>query len=329
MTILLSRSDTASLLDLATTVNQVEAAFAAHGRGEALAPTRVHVHAPGGGFHVVVGGIGTGSPPAFSTKINASFEPGPGQGGLRMVGLVVLSDASSGEPLAVMDSGPLTTARTAAVSAVALRHLARADSHRLLVVGAGRQAVPQLAAARMGCPSLETVRVWSPTPARRDALARRWSAEQPDVAVTAVDDLAEAVAVTDAIITITPSHTPLIDSGWVAEGTTIVAIGSDAPGKHELDVALVARARMVCDVVAQCVVGGELGRAIEAGVVSDTHPVGELSAVVAGTVPGRTSPDDIVVFDSTGTAMQDAAAATALWRAASAQGLGTPFDFAS
>lgn len=329
MTLLLSRRDTAGLVDLAATVEALTAAFAAHGRGDTLSPSRVHVAADGGGFHVVVGGLATGDPPAFTTKINASFEPGPGQGGVRLVGLVVLSDAATGAPLAVLDSGPLTTIRTAAVTTVALRTLAAPGVSELLVVGAGRQAADQLAAARLACPGLERARVWGAGRERREALATRWREEHPDLEVVAVDDLAAAVRTADAIVTVTPSRAPLVAAADERPGTTIVALGADAPGKQELEARLTATARVVCDVVAQCVAGGELGRAIEAGLVDTTHAVAELGQVVAGIRPGRTRADEVVVFDSTGTAMQDAAAAITLWRAAQARGLGTSFDFSA
>ena len=329
MTLLLSRHDTAALVDLPTTVEAITEAFAVHGRGATLTPSRVHVHAEGGGFHVVVGGLAAGNPPAFTTKINASFEPPPGQGGVRLVGLVVLSDAATGEPLAVLDSGPLTTVRTAAVTAVALRHLAAPGARALLVVGAGRQAVDQLAAARLACPSLERVRVWGAGPERRDALAERWRAEQPDLDVAATDDLGAATRTADVIVTITPSRAPLVAASDIRPGTTIVALGADAPGKQELDARLTADARLVCDVVHQCVAGGELGRAIEAGLVDADHPVAELGQVVAVLRRGRNDDYDVVVFDSTGTAMQDAAAALTLWQAARRLGVGEVFDFAT
>ncbi len=318
---ILSGSQTAALLDLDECIEAVEEAFRLHGMGEALAPSRVHVPSGAGAFHVVVGGLRYPDGPLFAVKTNGRFPTEDGRPGVR--GLITLASAADGRLLAMLDSGAVTRTRTAAAVAVAARHLARSDSGRLLVVGSGNQAPGIVEAVCRSLPIRE-VQLWSRDSDRSRSLAGRVAANGRRV--DAVVDLAAAARAADVIVTATSSRSPLLGRPDVGRGTFIAAIGADAPDKQELEPELVASSALICDVVEQCARAGELHHALEAGLMVDADVRATLGEVVAGLRPGRTSDDEIVVFDSTGTAMQDVAAAGLAYANGVRQGIGTEID---
>lgn len=306
MTLLLTRSQAEGLLDLAELAEAVRAAFAEHAAGEGLPMMREHLGGRGGAFHVVCGGVGLGAP-VWTAKANAHFGAPSG--------FTALFSAADGALLALMDSAYLTRMRTAAVTVVAVRALAPASAARACVVGAGRQGSAQVQALRLALPALASLAVFD---ADRDA-ARRLA--EP-AGGEAVDDLAAALARAEVVVTATPSRAPIVEHAMVAPGTTICALGADSPGKQELDPALLRAARVVCDVRAQALVAGELQHAPDVAAA-------ELGDVLLGRACGRVSPDDIVIFDATGTALQDAVAAGRLLAGATAAGRGRRIDLAA
>jgi ornithine cyclodeaminase/alanine dehydrogenase-like protein (mu-crystallin family) len=318
---ILSGIQTAALLDLDGYIEAVEEAFRLHGVGEALSPSRVHVPSGAGAFHVVVGGLRYADGPLFAVKVNARFPTADGRPGVR--GLITLASAADGRPLAILDSGAVTRTRTAAAVAVAVRYLARSDSERLLVIGSGNQA-PGIVEAVCRSRPIREVQLWSRDADRSRSLAARLVASGRRV--EAVADLGPAAREADVIVTATSSTSPLLGPRDVERGTFIAAIGADAPDKQELEPELVASSALICDVVEQCARAGELHHAIEAGLMVETDVRATLGEVVAGLRPGRTSPDEVVVFDSTGTAMQDVAAAGLVLANAIRQGIGTEID---
>jgi ornithine cyclodeaminase/alanine dehydrogenase-like protein (mu-crystallin family) len=257
----------------------------------------------------------------FAVKVNGRYPAA--DGGTDVHGLIVLASAGDGRPLAVLDSAVVTRIRTAAAAAVAARHLARANSRRLLVVGSGRQAAGIVEAICRTLPIRE-VRLWSRDPDRSRSLAAGLGVAGRSV--EAVADLVAAAREADVIVTVTPSTSPLLGRRDVGPGTFIAAMGADAPEKQELDPELVASSALVCDVVEQCGQAGELHHALEAGVMIERDVRATLGEVAAGLQPGRTSEDEVVVFDSTGTAMQDVAAAGLAYANAVRLGIGTEVE---
>lgn len=319
--LLLSDAVIRPLLDLDGIISAVESAFAAHGRGETLHPGLTHTDASGGEFHVKTGGLKD----TFGAKINGAFPPPPGVTRPSIRGMIALFDATDGTPLAILDSGAITAARTGAATAVAARHLANQDSSVATIVGAGTQARSQLTSLARVLP-LRKVFAWSRSEERARAFAKEMSASL-DIEVKPVTSLARATPQSHAIVTCTPSADPLLAADQVSAGTFVAAVGSDSPSKQELSSDLVAAGRIVPDVLEQCLEVGELHHAVEAGVMSAEDAHLELGKIVAGLGEGRTSPEEIFIFDSTGTAMQDVAAAIALYRIAIDKGLGTEFAF--
>ncbi len=321
--LLLDRHTVSHLLTIKDCIPAVEAAFAAHAKGEVLTPGLLHVDADRGEFHIKVGGL-RGARTYFAAKINGGFFNNRVNLGLpNIVGLILLSDGSNGVPLAVMESGLVTRLRTGAATAVAVKYLARPDSRSVLICGAGIQGEIQLRALKEVLP-IERVAIWSRSGA--DAFANSMSAALK-IVVRVATDLGEAARASDVIVTCTPAKQWFLGREHVRPGTFIAAVGSDSPDKQELEPELLAESSVVPDLLAQAAHVGDLHHAIAAGLMRPEQIRGELGQVIAGKIPGRTRDNEIIVFDSTGTALQDVAAAAVVYEKAVALEVGVPFRF--
>lgn len=317
---ILSRRDVLELLGLQECIAAVERAFRLHAEGRTLGPGVLGVPAARGGFHVKAAGL-VGERPYFAAKTNANFPDNPRRGLPTIRGTLVLADAETGEPLAMMDSASVTALRTGAATAVAARRLARRDARSATIVGCGAQGDIQLAAIAAVLP-LQQVRVYDTDGARAEALAARARAALP-LRVEAATDLRAAVRGSDVCVTCTPSRRWVVGRDDVAPGTFVAAVGADAHGKQELEPSLLRASTVVADVLEQCAEIGELQHALAAGLMTRAEVHAELADVVVGRRPGRTRDDEITVFDSTGTALQDVAAALVVYEKATALGRGT------
>lgn len=319
--LILSRRDVLDLLTLPACIEAVEGAFRLHAEGRALGPGVLAVHAVGGSFHIKAAGL-AGERCYFAAKTNANFPENPRRHGLPTIrGTVVLADAEDGAPLAVMDSGSITALRTGAATAVAARYLARPDARTAAVVGCGVQGEIQLAALAAVLP-LERAWVLDLDHGRAEVMAAR-AGERLGLHVEAAKDLEAALRASDVAATCTPSRRAFVTCAMVAPGTFIAAVGADNQGKQELEPELVVKATLVVDVLEQCAEIGELQHALAARLMARDAVHAELADVVSGRRPGRTREDEITVFDSSGTALEDVAAAVAVYEAARAQGRGT------
>lgn len=316
----LSRRDVLDLLTLHECIDVVERAFRLHAEGRTLGPGVLSVPATGGGFHIKAAGL-IGERAYFAAKTNANFPDNPRRRGLPTIqGLVVLADAETGSPLAVIDSGSVTALRTAAATGVAARHLARPESRTATIVGCGIQGELQLAALAAVLP-LERAWVLDTDHARAEGMAARAQARL-GLEVAAVKDLGRALADSDVCVTCTPSRRAVVAAADVGPGTFVAAVGADAHGKQELEPALMVGSTVVVDVLAQCVEIGELQHAVAAGLMTPADVHAELSDVVVGRRPGRTRADEVTIFDSSGTALQDVAASLAVYEKARRSGRG-------
>jgi alanine dehydrogenase len=258
--------------------------------------------------------------------VNANFPANPERFGLPAIqGVLVLFDGACGRPLAVLDSMLITALRTAATSALAARHLARPDAAVLTVCGCGRQGAMH-ARALCGVLPIARVLLWDVDPRRAERLASELAPVLAGVEVRAAPDLPAALAGTDVCATCTPARAFFIRPEDVRPGTFIAAAGADDHGKQELDPRLVARGTLVVDSLEQCAELGELQHALAAGLMTAEQVHAELAEVVAGTRPGRSTAEEITIFDSTGTALQDLAAAIAVEARARATGAGRMVD---
>ena len=315
-----SRRDVLDLLSLTDCIAAVEHAFRLHAAGRTLGPGVLGVPARGGGFHIKAAGL-LGERSWFAAKTNANFPENPQRFGLPTIrGTVVLADAETGEPLAVMDSASVTALRTGAATAVAAKFLARRDSRSATIVGCGAQGETQLAAIAAVLP-LQHVRVLDTDLARAENLAAR-AARDLGLRVDVSGDLRDALRSSDVCVTCTPSRRAFVSRDDVRPGTFVAAVGADNHGKQELEPTLVASATLVVDVLDQCAEIGELQHVLAGGLMTRDQVHAELGDVVAGRRPGRTRSDEIIVFDSTGTALQDVAAAIAVYERGRAMGRG-------
>jgi alanine dehydrogenase len=327
-TLLLSRRDVAELLPLEECVAAVEEAFRLHARGETLPPAILGVAADRGGFHVKAAGLNLRGRGYFAAKTNANFPGNPARTGRPTIqGIVLLFDAEDGALLAVLDSIEITLLRTAAATAVAAKRLARPESRVATICGCGEQGRVQLAAIALALP-LERVRVFDTDPERARAFAAE-NGRRHSFAVEAAEDLSDAVRASDVVVMCTPARGALFAADAVRPGTFLAAVGADSHGKQELDPRILARAKVVVDSLDQCIEIGELQHAVAAGLVSRDGVHAELADVLAGRKPGRTSPEEITLFDSTGTALEDVAAAVAVYEKAVTARRGSRFDFAA
>ena len=323
--VLLSGSDLQRLLRPETTIAALRETYAALAdsrgdQGRSLAFT-----VEGGSIHVK-SGLLPGSHLAFASKVNVNLPENAKLRGLPTIqGIVLLFDAENGAPLAALDSIEITILRTGAATAVAAKRLARSDSRTATVVGCGEQGRVQLAAL-LGVLPIERVLVFDADPDR----ARRFGEERSrelSIPVEAATDLAAAVRSSDVCVTCTPSRAPLVWNDDVRDGTFLAAVGADSAEKQELDPRLLARAKVVVDSLDQCAGIGELHHAIAAGLVKPSDVHAELADLVIGRRAGRESADEVTIFDSTGTALEDVAAAAAVYEKALAAGRGTRFRF--
>jgi alanine dehydrogenase len=241
----------------------------------------------------------------------------PGLGLPTVMALTVILDTMTGQPTAILNATRLTDMRTGGAGAVAAKYLSPKKEVVLGVIGAGRQAEAQVRAIREELVVTE-IRAWSRNPAHAEAFARTLSMAGPDEKSVTLEQACDC----DLLVTTTPSRSPLVKSAWIHEGTHINAIGADAPGKEELDPAILARARVFVDDPAQAVHSGEINVPITQGLFQPAMIAGTLGEVVIGKCR-RESREEITVFDSTGLAIQDLAIASVAMK--SGAGIELPF----
>ncbi|MFL5452403.1 MAG: ornithine cyclodeaminase family protein [Myxococcales bacterium] len=306
MALVLTRGDVASLLTLDDCIAAVEDAFRRAGTGEARPAGILGFPVAGGGFHVKAAALGD----RFAAKVNGNFSANPALGLPAIQGAILLSDSGNGRLLAVLDSIEITILRTGAATAVAAKYLARPNSQVATICGCGNQGRVQLRALARVLP-LQQAFVYDIEPSRAAALACELSGE---LRIEPVSDLAQAVARSDVCVTCTPSRKPVLHE--LRPGIFVAAVGADSPDKQELHPALLASAKVVVDSLDQCAEIGELHHVIDAGSMRREDVHAELGDIVAGRKRGRTDDEEITVFDSTGTALQDVAAASSVYAAA-------------
>ena len=261
-------------------------------------------------FGVMPGAMAAHGP--FGAKLISVFHGNFDRGVPSHQGLVVLFDPESGAPVCVLDAGEITAIRTAAASAVATDALARKDASRMALLGYGEQAQTHAHAISKVC-NLQSITVWGRSAERAQAFAEKMRAELR-IPFTVAPDVQSAVVQADIICTLTSSPEPILKGAWVRAGTHLNLVGSSHAGPAEVDNDLVVCSRFIADsregVFNQ---GGEFLRAKKAGLIGDDHIVGEIGQVLAGTIEGRRSADEITVYKSLGHVVQDLSSAWALY----------------
>jgi ornithine cyclodeaminase/alanine dehydrogenase-like protein (mu-crystallin family) len=278
-----------------------------------------------GGFHIKAAMMNL-SVPYFAAKLNGNFFRNSERFAMPNIqGLIILADARNGYPLAVMDSIEITVLRTGAATAVAAKYLARSESKVATICGCGTQGRVQLRAIAKIF-SLTRVYAFDLVGDRAHEFAQELSQEL-GLEIEPVSDLTAVTRESDIFVTCTPAKKFFLGKDQVAPGTFVAAVGADNEEKQELDPRLLASSSVVADVREQCAEIGDLHHAIREGLMRLTDVHAELGEIVAGRKPGRTSPEEITVFDSTGTALQDVAAAAVVYERAVRQGVGARLCF--
>jgi alanine dehydrogenase len=324
-TLVLTRRDVAALLTIEECTSAVERAFRLYGEGKTQPPGVLGVHAKDGGFHIKAGILNLDRP-YFAAKVNANYPQNSTRFGLPLIqGVIVLCDAENGYPLAVMDSIEITIQRTGAATAVAAKYLARPESKTLTICGCGNQGRVSFRALHNLFPFREVL-AFDLDHSLAETFASELSGEIT-VRVIPTSELAKAVGESDVIVTCTPAKQFFLKDAWVRPGMFIAAVGADSEDKQELEPALLGRSKIVVDIANQAASIGELHHSIDAGLMTKDDVYGELGAIVAGRKSGRSSPDEIIIFDSTGMALQDVIVAAAVYEKATRNGLGQLIDF--
>ncbi len=280
--------------------------LAAHARGEAQMPLRSVVRFEGAaGFMGLMPAWRGGEEPVFALKSLCLMPGNPARGLDTHQGTVTLFDGATGVPTAILDASAVTAVRTAAVSAVATRTLAREDARVLAILGAGVQGKAHLKAL-VGVREFEDVRVYSPTEAHARALAAAG-----DGLARVVSSAEDAVRGADVVVTATSAREPVLRRDWLEAGAHVNAVGASTPSVRELDVDTVAACALFCDSRESLRnEAGEYRLALEQGAIpGENHVRGELGEVLAGSAPGRLHADELTVFRSLGLAVEDLAAA--------------------
>jgi len=292
----------------AVAVDAMREAFRADGEGRAHVPAVINLDVPAhrGEFHVktaLIDGV-----PHVAVKIASGFYDNPSKGLPSGSGLMAVFDAATGMPTALLlDNGFLTDIRTGAAGAIAADVLAPARITTVGVIGSGLQARYQVRCLRI-VRDFSRIVAWSPNAAHLDAYCREMRAE--GFAARAAATVEEVCREADVVITATPSKQPLVRTEWLRPGQHVTALGSDSPGKQELEPACLERADLVVvDRMTQCAAFGELRHAIDAG-MPPQRVHAELGEIVAGAKTGRTSSGQITIADLTGVGFQDTAIAS-------------------
>jgi alanine dehydrogenase len=311
-TLILARELIAQIVPPGAYLDAVRTAFRQLGSGEVATPPVAHLDGLDGKFHIKAA-VRSTHPHRAAVKVNGNFPHNAARHELPVIqGFIALLDAERGAVLALMDSTEITARRTAACSALAAQRLAPANARHLALIGCGVQARYHVEALAQLF-SLESIALYDNVAERAIELAGdlqdRFNVEvQPSPAAAARG--------AQIIVTATPSRTALLDASDVDAGCFIAGVGADSAGKQELSPALLGRARVVPDVLAQAIHMGDLQHAVRAGVMTQADIHGELADVVLGRVPGRTSAGQIFIFDSTGTGIADLAAAEIVYERA-------------
>jgi len=309
----LDADDVTRLLDMRSCILEVEQAFRARGAGKLASSSVAGLELVGGSLHAKLGALELSRVYA-AAKVNANFPENRARFGLPTIqGLVVLFDGLSGLPLACMDSAPITAARTAAASAVAAKYLALTDASSVTFIGCGTQARAHALALPHVRP-IERVIVFDEDLGSAHKFARELRARHLAVEVAA--SMRDAACDGEIVVTSTPSRQALLNLGDLRDGAFVAAVGADNEHKQEIAPALLRAAAVIVDDLDQCSRIGDLHHALDLGVMRREDIRASLDQVVVGAVPGRVSDKEIIVFDSTGVAIEDVVAAVLVYERA-------------
>ncbi len=315
--LVIGAAEVRQLLPMDRCIDLMEQVLRALARAQAVNPLRtvVALRQPGTAFAVMPAAVS--EPAIFGVKAISVFPGNRALGIESHQGMVLLFEGETGAPVAVVDAGAITEIRTAAVSAVATRLLARSDAGDLAILGSGTQARSHLE-AMTAVRSLRRVRAWSPNAERLAAFVATAS-EGGRITVEAAASARDAVEGADLVCTVTASREPVLEGAWLRPGVHVNAVGASVPTARELDSEAVRRSRLFVDRRESAAAeAGDYLVPLRAGAIGQDHIVGEIGEVLVGAIGGRRADDEVTVFKSLGLAVEDVVAAAEVVRAARA-----------
>lgn len=314
----LSREDISKICVISRVIESVEAVYAAKSKGETeVWQTVFHDFETGKADLDIKSGY-IKNMNLFGHKTVSFFQSNEVLGLPTLNGTLVIYDGTTGVPLGVMDASYITGVRTGAAGAIGAKYLARRESKNLFLLGAGNQGTFQIAAMLTLFGGIHSVKVADPLDFQKakqfaenieGRLQKEFGIYAGHVTFEAVEDLAEGVGQSDIIITVTPARAPVIKKEWVKKGTHFSCIGADMQGKEEIDPLIMTDARIYVDDRFHCMTAGEIEIPLKTEVIGESEIIGEIGDLIEGKVTGRTSNEDITIFDAAGMALLDIATA--------------------
>ncbi len=326
-TLLLNKDEVGRLIDMGDVIGAVEEAYKAFSSGQVIQPAYIGIELPDHRGEIDFKlGYCTANEIISMKAHSGGFKSNPEAHGVpNSMGTILLFDARSCALVCIMDGSLITGLRTGASGAVSVKALARRNARTIASIGTGNQARMQIRAISKVM-KIEAIHAWSRTP---EALSKYKADIESEFGIPVIVAASKKAAVerADILVTTTRGKGDLVEAGWVKPGTHIVAIGTDAPGKQELDSELFRSAKIIVDSIPQCIEKGETQHPLARNIIAKGDIHGEIGEVLLGTKPGRESDDEITIFDSTGMAIQDNFTAHRIYRNAMENNVGTFFPF--
>ena len=326
----LSEAQVAELITIHQVMPLVEEAFIADGKSliETFPVISYGIPSASGGWVIKSGAIrateNSTKPMVLGLKVGAYWAHNEASGLQNHNATIMLVDADTGLVSTILGANVITSLRTAAAGAVSSKWLAKPNPKRIAIIGAGDQARAQLAAHLCMFPSLTELTMWNRNESRAIRFAADWAGQGPGIHVSPTVE--DAVKMADIIVTSTPSKRALVFNGWIKPGAHICAVGSDAPGKQEIETRLVMECSVFVDKRSQTATIGEMQHPLQEGLATMDHVKAELSEVCAGARPGRQSDNEITLFDSSGVSFQDLIVAEHVRKQAIVHSLGSTLN---
>jgi alanine dehydrogenase len=314
-TLILNKKDVRRLINIGDVIGVVESAFKDYTEGKGEMPSKVYLTVKDGDFRAMPASL----PGAAGMKWVSVHTDNPAKGLPTVMAVLILNDADTGYPLAIMDASETTALRTAATSTIASKYLARKDLKTLGIVGAGYQAYHHIK-AHCELFKFQEIMVSDISPKATGRLID----SLPNLPLRACS-LEETVKA-DIVCTLTPAHQPVVLNKWLKPGTHINAVGADAEGKEELEPSILIEARVVVDDLRQAIHAGEINVPVSTGIYKKEQIFATLGEIIAGYKQGRTNNEMITVFDSTGLAIEDIAVAGLVYEKARQHGAGVSLN---
>lgn len=301
-TLIITRSDIEQLLTTNDYLSIIEKVHSCHAHHQVYEPDLLHADVPEGEFHIKSGGLIYEDEQYYGVKLNGGFLNNHTQYNLpNILGIIYLCNAKNGYPLAIMDSVAISRHRTGAASAIAAKYLAPQDSVQLGVFGYGTQAEIQIQYISTVC-KIQSLRISGRNHIKAEQLVQKLQKKYPFP--IAYDSLENTARQSNIIVTATASREAYLQKEWINSGTFIAAVGADSPGKQELDPQLTASSVIIADIRKQICRVGESQHALQQGLITSDDIYAELGEIITGQKP-RPSGDHTIIYDSTGTALQD------------------------